>query len=72
MRLIVFDVLALWFVAVFMLGTARAFVRPTGTPPLPILLGATIPLVVFLAAYWVWPAFRVYVLSSDLPLGGGD
>jgi hypothetical protein len=21
-----------------------------------------------LAAYWVWPAFRAYVLSSDLPL----
>jgi hypothetical protein len=56
-------------VAVFLLGAAGAFVRPPGTLPFPILLGATAPLVVFLAAYWVWPAFRAYVLSSDLPLG---
>jgi hypothetical protein len=67
-RAIVVGVLALWFVAVFLLGAAGAFVRPPGTPPFPILLGATAPLVVFLAAYRVWPAFRAYVLSSDLPL----
>ena len=68
MRAIVIGVLALWFVAVFLLGAAGAFVRPPGTLPFPILLGATAPLVVFLAAYRVWPAFRGYVLSSDLPL----
>jgi hypothetical protein len=68
MRPIVGAALALWFGAVFLLGTAGAFVRPPGTPPFPILLGATAPLVVFLAAYWVWPAFRAHVLSSDLPL----
>jgi len=67
-RAIVVGVLALGFVAVFLLGAARAFVRPPGTPPFPILLGATAPLVVFLAAYRGWPAFRAYVLSSDLPL----
>jgi hypothetical protein len=61
-------VLALWFVAVFVLGAAGAFPRPSGTPPIPILIGAIAPLAVFLAAYWVWPAFRAYVLSSDLPL----
>ena len=68
MRPIIVGVLALWFVAVFLLGAAGVFVRSPGMPPFPILLGATAPLVVFLAAYWVWPAFRAYVLSSDLPL----
>ena len=69
MKVIVVGVLALWFGAVFLLGAAGVFVRPPGTPPFPILLGATAPLVVFLAAYRGWPAFRAYVLSSDLPLG---
>jgi hypothetical protein len=61
-------VLALWFVAVFLLGAAGALVRPPGTPPIPVLIAATAPLAVFLAAYWVWPAFRAYTLSIDLPL----
>jgi len=61
-------VLALWFVGIVLLGAAGALVRPPGTPPIPILIAATAPLAVFLAAYWVWPAFRAYVLSSDLPL----
>ena len=69
MRPIIFGVLALWFVVVFLLGAAGALVRPPGTPPLPILIGATAPLAAFLAAYRVWPAFRAYVLHSDLPLG---
>jgi hypothetical protein len=68
-RAIVAGVLALWLVAVFLLGAAEGFVRPPGTPPIPILIGAVAPVVVFLVAYWVWPAFRAYVLSTDLPLG---
>src|SRR5262245_18814362 len=67
-RPIILGVLALWFVAVFLLGAMGTFVRLPGTPPIPILIGATAPLAVFLAAYWVWPAFRAYVLSSDLSL----
>jgi hypothetical protein len=61
-------VLALWFVVVFLLGAAGAIARPPGTPPFPILIGATAPVVVFLGAYLGWPAFRAYVLSLDLPL----
>jgi hypothetical protein len=68
MRPSIIGVLALWFVVIFLLGAAGALVKPPGTPPLPILLGATAPLAVFLAAYGVWPAFRTYVLSIDLPL----
>ena len=68
MRPYVLSVLALWFVVVFLLGAAGAFVRLPGTPPIPVLIGATAPLVVFLAAYWAWPTFRAYILSSDLSL----
>ncbi len=60
--------LALWLVAVFLLGAAGAFVRPPGTPPLPILLVVMIPLAVFVATYWGSAAFHSFVLSVDLPL----
>jgi hypothetical protein len=68
MRSIVVVVLALWLVVVFWLGAAGAFVRPPGTPPLPILIGAMAPVVLFLAAYRGSGAFRSFALSIDLPL----
>jgi len=68
MRTIVGVVLAIWFVVVFILGAAGAFERPTGTLPIPILIGAAVPLVVFLAVYWGSAAFRAFVLSIDLLL----
>jgi hypothetical protein len=68
MRSITVGVLALWFVVVFLLGAAGAIARPPGTPPVPILIAATAPVLVFLGAYWGWPAFRAYVLSLDIPL----
>jgi hypothetical protein len=68
MRPIIGGVLALWLVVVLLLGAAGAFVRPPGTPPLPILIGVAAPLAVFLTAYWGSAAFRAYVRSTDLPL----
>src|SRR5262245_12540028 len=68
MKSIIAGVLALWFVAVFLLGAAGAIARPAGAPPVPILIAATAPVIAFLGAYWGWPAFRAYVLSLDLPL----
>jgi hypothetical protein len=68
MKPILIGVLAIWFLAVFLLGTAGAIARPPGTPPFPILVGATAPIILFLGAFWVWPAFRAYFLSLDLPL----
>src|SRR5262249_4905753 len=67
-RPIVVGALAFWFVAILLLGAAGVFIRAPGTAPLPILLGATVPVITFLAAYAVWPVFRAYVLSSDLAL----
>ncbi len=63
---LVWLVLALWYGAVFALGAAGAFVRPTGSPPIPIALGATLPIAAFLVAYRVSHAFRTFVLSADL------
>ena len=51
LTLLVAVILASWFVLVFLLGANGAFVRPPEAPPLPILIGVTVPLVVFAAAY---------------------
>ncbi len=68
MKSIIGVVLAVWLAAVFLLGAVGAFARPPGTPPVPIFLGATLPLVVFLAAYWSSVRFRAFVLALDLRL----
>jgi hypothetical protein len=68
MRTIIGVVLAVWLAVVFLLGAAGMFPRPAGTPPIPILLGATVPLVVFLVAYRSSVRFRAFILSLNLPL----
>jgi hypothetical protein len=68
MRTIMGVVLAVWLAAVFLLGAAGGFSRPTGTAPIPILLGVTVPLVVFLVAYWSSARFRAFILTLNLPL----
>lgn len=68
MRAIIAGVLAVWLVAVIVLGGDGAFARSPGAPPIPILIGAVGPILVFLAAYLGWPAFRESVLSLDLQL----
>ncbi len=60
--------LALWCASVFGLGAAGAFVGHPGQPPLALVAGAMLPLVVFAAAYLGSRAFRDFVLSADLRL----
>jgi hypothetical protein len=55
-------------VVVFVLDALGTFERPPGTPPVPILIGVTAPLMVFLVAYWGSARFRAFVLAIDLPL----
>jgi hypothetical protein len=57
MTALIAGVLVLLLVVVFLLGAVGAFERPPGTP-VPILIGAVGPLVVFLAAYWGSARFR--------------
>lgn len=61
-------ILAVWLALILLLGASGAFVQPPGVPPLPILLGAAVPLAVFLAAYRGSGAFRTWMLAVDLPL----
>jgi hypothetical protein len=66
--MIVVGVLAVWLALVFMLGWQGSFVRPPGSPPLPILFGVTVPLLVFAGAFLWSRAFREFVLTVDLRL----
>jgi len=56
--------LAIWFTAVLAVGTAGGFVTPAGRPPLAILLGATLPLVL-IPAFFV-PLFLLLHVSAFL------
>lgn len=58
--------LTLWLALVFVLAGIGAFVRPPGTVPIPIIIGVTAPIVVFLAAFRLSRIFRDYVLTADL------
>jgi hypothetical protein len=68
MKTIIGIVLAIWLAAILLLGAIGAFPRPPGTPPIPILLGAVVPVLVFLAAYWGSAGFHAFVLTLDLRL----
>jgi hypothetical protein len=70
-RLFIAGVLAMWFALVFFLGARESFVRAPGAWPLPILIGVTAPLLVFLVAFVVSRAFRDFVLTVDLRLATG-
>jgi hypothetical protein len=61
-------VLVFWLVLVFLLGEKGAFVQPQQVPPFPILLGVTVPLILFVAAYLGSEAFRALIIGADLRL----
>jgi len=67
-KLFVTVVLAIWLALIFLLGANGAFIRPPEIPPLPILLGATAPLLMFVVAYLKSDAFRAFILAADLSL----
>lgn len=58
--------LAVWLALVVLFGADRSFVRPPGTPPFPIVIGATAPIITFLAAFRLFGAFRESILAMDL------
>jgi hypothetical protein len=67
-RSFTFTAIVVWFIAVFALAAAGGFITQPGTPPIAIGLGATLPLVVFFAAYARSYRFRDFVRSADLRL----
>ena len=58
-------VLAGWLALVVVLGERGSFQGAPGAPPLPMLLGAALPLLAYAGA-WRVPAFRAYALAADL------
>ena len=60
--------LAVWFLLIVSLGAAGAFIGPPGKPPLPMAIGFTAPLLLFLAWLRASRTFREFVLSMDLRL----
>jgi hypothetical protein len=64
-RAAVVAVLGAWLAAVALLGRARAFDAPPGTPPLAIVAGVFAPLAVFFAALALSKGFRAWVLALD-------
>jgi len=64
-------VLAAWFALIVLLGANAGFVTPPGVLPVPIALGVTVPVLVFLSAYWMSREFRQFVLTADLRLVAG-
>lgn len=67
-RWVVTLVLAGWFALVILFGAAGSFVTPPGTPPLPIALGAGVPLALFFAGLGLSRAFRDFVAAIDVRL----
>jgi len=70
-RLAVVIALTVWLLLVVLLGTSGAFVRPPGTPPVPIAIGVAAPLIFFFASLRLSRSFREFVLSLDLRLIAG-
>ena len=71
LTLTVGSVLALWLALVFILGARGAFPRPPGSVPIPIIIGFTAPIIVFLAAFRLSRSFHDFVLGADLRLMAG-
>jgi hypothetical protein len=67
-RVPVIVVLAIWGMLVFVLGAKGMFIRPSDQPPFPILLGAMLPIAVFVVAYLLSGGFRALILGADLRL----
>ena len=56
----------MWLFLVFATAAFDGFVTSQGVPPLPVIVGVTLPIAVFLALYFVSSRFRALVLAADL------
>src|SRR5262245_55238596 len=66
-RILTIVVVVAWFLLA-MAGTLPRFFRSVSRPPIPLGLGAVLPLVVFAFAYLMSVMFREFILSLDLRL----
>jgi hypothetical protein len=70
-KTVVGAVLLIWLVLAFILSASGTFVRETGAPPLPILVGVLTPILLFLVAFWTIGPFHEFVMSLDLQFAAG-
>jgi hypothetical protein len=59
---IVWSIVAVWFLAMLALSLAGRF-DTDGAPPIPIALGAVLPVLIFLAGWAAIPALRAFALG---------
>jgi hypothetical protein len=65
MRYAVRALIATWFLLIFLLALNHGFISPPGAPPLALGIAFIAPVLLFLAAIRLAPAFRAYVLQIN-------
>ena len=68
---VVITAIALWLAFVTWLAGSGHLAGQPGSPPLAVALSATIPIILFLAAFRLFRSFRDFVLNFDLRLAAG-
>jgi hypothetical protein len=63
MRRVVRSFVTAWFLLILLLAVNRVFISRPGTPPLAVGIAFLAPVLLFLAAIQLAPAFRAYVLQ---------
>lgn len=65
MRFPVRSLVVAWFLLVLLLAVNRLFISPPGIPPLAVGITFLVPILLFLAAFWLSSGFRDYVLQIN-------
>jgi len=65
MRLAVRSLVSAWFLVIFLLAVNHVFISRPGTPPIAVGIAFLAPVLLFLAAIRLAPAFRAYVLQIN-------
>lgn len=67
-RLVLAIVLATWFAAAGYAADSGLLQNPPGQPPLPLMVAAGVPLLIYFLLYRASASFRAYVLAADIRL----
>jgi hypothetical protein len=65
-RALIWILTAAWFAIVLVLGSNSFFEARPGTPPLALLIAASVPVALFLLSLWLSPSIRELALTADL------
>ncbi len=65
-KAILAGLLGVQFIAAYVMGTGGWLVNDTGSLVPPVVVSAVVPVLLFLAAYALSPAFKRFILSQDI------